>query len=159
MRVSDVRVADMPTVTAMSNMRRAVAADAKHDRHQREQSAESETGEKDGFHGRQPWLVGVLLVCWGVNRMYGGDRVLVARWRVRAFARGAVPSARAALAPSTTHVIVSEAEGSASYCPAAKARAFNPLHVILERSEGSIVRAEYLFVVDHGARILRFAQG
>ena len=56
---------------AVAQVRRAVAGHAQHDRYERKERAECETGQEKGFHMPLNWLVGVLLVWWGVNRMYG----------------------------------------------------------------------------------------
>ena len=53
-----MRVSDVPTAVAVPNVGGAMATNAEDDRHKREQSAESEADEKDGFHeGSLGWLV------------------------------------------------------------------------------------------------------
>lgn len=62
----NVAVAEAEPV-AVGQVRRAVAAQAQHDRHERKKRAECETGQEKGFHMPLNWLVGVLLDWWGVN--------------------------------------------------------------------------------------------
>ena len=57
----NVAVAEAEPV-AVAQVRRAVASHAQHDRYERKERAECETGQEKGFHMPLNWLVGVLLV-------------------------------------------------------------------------------------------------